>query len=53
MGERIEVVETNPQLTAGRAGIRGHAPGCCTTVSALAHASGGTGSGHLVSTDIK
>lgn len=53
MGPRVEVVETKPRLSPGSAGLRTRAHGGCTTVSALAEATGGIKSGNLVNSDKK
>lgn len=48
MGVTVEVVEIRGAVSTGTAGLRSHAHGCCTTVSAMAEASGGIGNGTFI-----
>ncbi len=51
MGEHIRFAERPPRLTAGSAVKSTQLPGCATTVSALAAATGGIEPGNIVTTD--
>ncbi len=53
MGEHIEFSEGRRcEASAGSAGLATQLPGCATTVGNLSAATGGTGAGHMVETDI-
>ena len=52
-GEKIEFAEKGyPQPTAGSAGVKSQVAGGLTTVSGVAGATGGVGSGNLIQSDI-
>lgn len=51
-GETVNVGGTNPQPTAGTAGVQSQVGGAATTVSNVAGATGGVGAGNLVERDL-
>lgn len=51
MGEHIKFAESPINPTKGSVGMATQVPGCATTVSNLASATGGIAPGNIVSTD--